>query len=350
MYQIIKIPKQDGGFREIRVPDAKLKKKQLEILGWLKRLKIHPGYHIHAYMRGRSVRTNAEALLLREGDGTLRSPDCILKIDITDFFHSITQRHVTESLEYERAPLWLIDEINDNCFAKINGQMVLPQGAPTSPLLSSVAMKRIISMIRAYIIRWNRDHHCPVTFSAYCDNLTFGCDSREVWKIIYPVSYILESEGFEINESKTKFHHKPARLVICGVQINDKIGPKRSYWRSMRADLHNAITDLRAAIVPAGFYLDNEFRKRIRKAQGIEKKNGLTTILDLNQEARKVLDEARKQKAIIPIPMDRWKGKISFITSLDPDKGATLKAKFSELENLICSRKAATSSSAQTTP
>jgi len=350
MYQIVKIQKRGGGFREIRIPDAKLKKKQLEILGWLKRLKIHPGYHIHAYMRGRSVRTNAKALLLKQADGTLRSPDCILKIDISDFFHSVLEHHVEESLSYERAPKWLIDEIKDTCFDMIDGKKALPQGAPTSPFLSSVAMKRIVSLIRGLIIRWNREHHCPVVFSAYCDNLTFGCDSREVWKLLYQVRYILESEGFEINENKTRFHHKPARLIVCGVQINDKIGPKRSYWRSMRADLHNAITDLRAAIVPAGFYLDNEFRKQIRQAQGIEKKDGLVTLLGLNQEARKILNKAKRKKAIIPVPMDQWKGRIAFITSLDQNKGAALKAKFDELENLTCSMKAATFSSARMTP
>ena len=64
-YREVRIPKNGGGFRTIHVPDTALKRQQLKILKSLKALRIGPGNHIHAYMKGRSVRTNAEALMIQ---------------------------------------------------------------------------------------------------------------------------------------------------------------------------------------------------------------------------------------------------------------------------------------------
>jgi hypothetical protein len=352
-YTVIKIPKGKGKFRTIHSPKPHLKKKQKDILQTLQGLRIHPGHHLHAYFKRRSVKTNAEALLVRD-NGTLRSPDCILMLDIKDFFPSVTFGNLEESLNYERVPGWLIDEIYKNCFIIVKRETpygtrnvsVLPQGAPTSPFLSSLMMKRVTAQIRGLIKKWNRENYCPAVFSAYCDNITVGSDDANIWKLIHPIDYILNENGLTLNWEKVKFHKQPASFVVCGVQMNSKIGPKRSYWRKLRADLHNALCDLRSGLAPAGFYLKCGPRKVIRMMSKIRGESGLVDKKDLDPWAMQHCTTGTK---IIPVPFETWKGQISFIRSLDPSKADTLQKKFDELVRETCQRKQGSSSCSKTT-
>lgn len=355
-YDVIKRPKGNGKFRIIHAPKPHLKKKQQDILKTLQGLGIYPGNHLHAYFKRRSIKTNAEALLIRD-DGILRSPDCILKLDIKDFFTSVTLGNLRQSLEYEKVPKWLLDEIEANCFILFDRETlygkrlvpVLPQGAPTSPFLSSLMMKRVTSMIRGLIRKWNRKHYCPAVFSAYCDNITVASDDPKIWNLIHPIDFILNENGLTLNWDKVKFHQKPASFVVCGVQMNEKIGPKRSYWRSLRADLHNALCDLRSGLAPAGFYLEKGARTVVRRMSGLVGKPGLVNEDDLDPRVRTWLRNSGNRK-IIPVPFESWKGKISFIRSLDPSKADTLQEKFDELMRATCVRNDSSSGARKTTP
>lgn len=353
-YRVIKIPKGNGEFRTIHSPKPHLKRKQKDILKTLQGLRIYPGNHLHAYFKRRSVRTNAEALLIKDDD-KLRSPDCILKLDIKDFFPSVTFGNLEASLIYEKVPGWLIDEIQANCFIIVQKDRgygmrdipVLPQGAPTSPFLSSLMMKRVTAQIRGLIKKWNRNHYCPAVFSTYCDNITVASDDPKIWNLIHPIDFILGKSGLALNRDKVKFHRKPASFVVCGVQMNSKIGPKRSYWRKLRADLHNALCDLRSGLAPAGFYLREGHRTVLRRINGIAGKPGLMDEKYLKSGVFKTNVMTRRTR---PVPFESWAGKISFIRSLDPSKADSLQKKFDELVRETCTRNGSSSCAKKTTP
>lgn len=319
-------------------------------------MRIHPGYHLHAYFRRRSIRTNAEALMIRDGD-ILRSPDCILKLDIQDFFTSITWGNLQPVLRYEKVPLWLRNEIRTNCFIIIQRDRgygtkpipVLPQGTPTSPLLSSIFMKCITAKIRGLIRKWNRKNYCLAVFSVYCDNITIGSDDPKVWNLIHPIEHILIEHGLDLNTNKTQFHQKPASFVVCGVQMNDKIGPKRRYWRNLRTDIHNALYDLRSGLAPAGFYLRDKDRTAIREMSGIVGYWGLVNENDLGLRTKEWLANIDNWK-VRPVPFESWQGKISFIRSLDRSKADSLQNKFDELTRETCTRKDSSSGAKKTKP
>lgn len=344
-YNVIKIKKKNGDFRIIHAPKPALKKKQKEILETLKSMRIHPGRYIHAYFYKRSIKTNAEALLLRD-NGVLRSPDYILKLDVENFFTSASWPNIRPALYRERVPIWLRNEIRKYCF--IGHPPVLPQGAPTSPFLSSLLMKRVASMIMGLLKKWNRKCYCPAVFSIYCDNITVASDDPKIWNLKYPIAYLLEQVGLNINSNKTEFHKKPAPLVVCGVQINDKIGPPRSYWRSLRADLHNALTDLRSGLAPAGFYIEDKARKTIREKAGISNRSGLRGIGSFDSKTIKWWGQ--NSHRVKPVPFETWRGKIAFVQGLDPAKGASLRKKFDELMEATCRGKGSSSGAKPTNP
>jgi hypothetical protein len=352
-YNVIKRSKGNGKFRTIHAPKPHLKKKQHAILEALKGLRIHPGHHLHAYFRGRSVKTNAEALLIRD-NGILRSPDCILKMDIENFFGSVTLGNLKPALNYEGVPQWLQNEIEQNCFIIVKKNnyheiLVLPQGAPTSPLLSSIFMKRVTAQIRGAIRKWNRNNYCLAVFSVYCDNITVGSDDPKVWNLKHIIEFILNKNGLTMNLGKLHFHRQPASFVVCGVQMNSKIGPKRSYWRGLRADLHNALTDLRSGLTPAGFYLEKGARTVVRRMSGIAGQSGLIEKDDLDTRVTTWLRNGGIKK-VLPVPFESWQGKISFVRSLDGSKADSLQKKFDELVRETCTRKGSSSGTKKKAP
>jgi len=346
-YRVIRIPKKSGGVRVIHAPLPALKTKQESLLKILSGLRIRRGPWVNAYLprtRG-SIKTAAERLLLSV-DGKTRSPDCLLKMDIADYFSNCTEDLVIKALEYESVEQWIIDLVRDRCFIfDGKGRRVLPQGAPTSPFLAALVMKGVAARINGVVKEWDRLNHCPCTFTTYSDNLSFGCDDPSMVRLVYPVRHVLKKIGFEVNPKKIEFHRKPARFVVCGVQINDKIGPRRPYWRVLRAELHNALTDRRADIAPAGFYLEDKTRQELRRIAGINGKPGLVKALP--QDALNFL--ARNQACTRAIPWATWKGKIGFVAFLDPKRGRDLQAIYDELEaETRC--KSARSSSTPTRP
>lgn len=344
-YRVIRIPKKSGGVRIIHAPLPALKAKQESLLKILTGLRIRKGPWVHAYLprtRG-SIKTAAESLMLSV-DGKMRSPDCLLKMDIADYFSNCTESMVEKALEFENVEQWIVTLVKDRCFI-IDGQRrrVLPQGAPTSPFLAALIMKGIAARLNGIVRKWNKKSHCPCTFTTYSDNLAFGCDDPGIVQIVYPVRHVLNKIGFQVNPKKIEFHRKPARFVVCGVQINDKIGPRRPYWRVLRASLHNALTDRRAGIAPAGFYLEDQVRKDLRRIAGIEGKSGFVTALP--KDALNFL--ARNRTRMRPVPWATWKGKIGFVAFLDAKRGRDLQTLYDKLEQETWSAK---SSSAQTTP
>ena len=141
-YQTFKIPKKKGGFREIDAPLPALKHIQKEILNVLQgSLEIVPHNSAYAYLKNRSTLSMAEKI---------KSKNCIIKMDLTNFFNSITKELLYEKLgnifnfSYLKnypIPNWTIEGKQANLFDAIiylaTKDDHLVQGNPLSPFLSN---------------------------------------------------------------------------------------------------------------------------------------------------------------------------------------------------------------------
>jgi hypothetical protein len=130
-----------------------------------------------------------------------------------------------------------------NLFFTNAGQSVfhagsLPQGAPTSPFMSNLYMRRFDTQIQSLLRKYISD---DILYTRYVDDMTFSSNSRAVEKVLPIVRGKLKALKLEINDAKTKFMSPSQRQEITGINVNagrPTIG--KAYRRKVRAIVHRA--------------------------------------------------------------------------------------------------------------
>ena len=116
----------------------------------------------------------------------------------------------------------------------------LPQGAPTSPMLSNLVMKKVDTTLSRMA---SQDQ---LVYTRYSDDLTFskrdGWERSKAKNFVHAVSRILRAEGYYPNARKTKIVPPGARKVVLGL-IVDGANPKLS--RQFRSNLRQHLYYLR---------------------------------------------------------------------------------------------------------
>ncbi len=141
-----------------------------------------------------------------------------MRIDIKDFFGSITERQIRENLLEFVKTEQAMESIIDLC--TYNG--TLPQGAVTSPVLSNIIFRRIDQRITKYCQKLN------VIYTRYADDLIFSSNqiNFKVQKWFYKkIKYILKENGFQINEKKMRKQEQ--MLTLNGFVVNEEISLSR---------------------------------------------------------------------------------------------------------------------------
>lgn len=217
-YYTFEIPKKKGGTRSINAPYPILLESQRWIYkNILTKIKIHKT--AHGFQFNKSIISNAKIHL---------NAKCILKIDIKNFFPSIEINRViyvfkrlgyTHKVSFYLAALCCLD-----------GK--LPQGAPTSPMLSNIVCqtldKRLFSLARKLNFKYTR----------YADDLTFSGEDISKEFINY-VKLIVEQNGFEINNEKTQLIRNGTRRIVTGISVVGKTTKiPRKYKRDLVQELY----------------------------------------------------------------------------------------------------------------
>lgn len=221
-YLSFEIPKKTGGNRSIDAPDKFLKKIQRRI-DLLIRLFHTPKPPSHGFETKRSIVSNAQVHVGKK---------YVLNVDLKDFFPSIHFGRVRAILQL--APLRMTPE-----FAHIIANIccykgILPQGAPTSPILTNLVSQRLDYKL----VGLARETHC--FYTRYADDITFSSDKpRFDEAFIEKLKDLISSEGFTINDKKTRVQKKSIRQEVTGVIVNEKLNVPRKYIRNVRAMLHN---------------------------------------------------------------------------------------------------------------
>jgi len=217
-YRPAKIPKANGEWRELCVPDELLKAIQRSIVSnLLVYEEVSP--HATAYRYGGSTVKNAS---LHVGKPML------LKLDIRRFFDSIIYPLVKEKVfpaerysEKNRVLLTMLCMYKD----------ALPQGAPTSPAVSNIIMKDFDNTVG----RWC--HSRAISYTRYCDDMTFSGDfCPDV--VVQFVKAELHRLGLFLNDRKTVRAHSGQRKAVTGIVVNEKLNISSDYRRKLRQELY----------------------------------------------------------------------------------------------------------------
>lgn len=234
-YSSFEIKKKDPTkYRAISAPKKKLKAIQTILAKTFNGI-YDPPRSVHGFVSGRSTASNAL------GHTRKRS---IAKIDLLDFFPSITAGRIRGLFKHE--PFSFPDEVADTLTNLTTHNGSLPQGAPTSPILSNMICRRMDKELSAYARTYR------LKYSRYADDLTFSSTSRNAIAhiakntpeneeiSIYPeFERIINSNGFKINNKKTGIYSKGTRQVVTGIVVNEKCNFRRSDYRFLRVLFSN---------------------------------------------------------------------------------------------------------------
>lgn len=238
------IPKSHGGFRRIDVPDDTLKKYMNKVKHWItKDINFLFPECVGAYVKHRSPK---DAVRIHAGQYA------IAKFDIKDFFGNCT----TEALMFALSKIYpfcmmeeeILNTIMKACMIEYDGAYRLPQGAPTSPILSNLAMIPIDLELSnyAYVKGYKYSRYADdmfFSFSIQANAVTFRNVCSEVLKV-------LATTSFSINESKTRFlKTKKGNVWMLGVSVGDKLKIGSENKQKVKAMIWTLLKDTQDGII-----------------------------------------------------------------------------------------------------
>jgi S1-C subfamily serine protease len=234
MYHEFGLPKGNGKVRTIHAPNLRLKYLQRKIADLLV-----PMYRVrnpvHGFVIGKSVRTNATSHL---------SGRYLLNLDLEKFFPTITENRVegvVRSLGVDRRVAEIVSRIccRANC---------LPQGAPSSPVISNMICFRLDNALLAVA----KGTRC--IYTRYADDISFssyrplsglfeaavpptGNLSPEIFST--GLKLAIEGNGFYIHPEKVHYADRNSRRSVTGIKINEGLNVDRRFVRNLRAAIHS---------------------------------------------------------------------------------------------------------------
>jgi RNA-directed DNA polymerase len=217
-YRSFKIKKRSGGNRDIDVPFPAL----LECQYWIYEnilSKIKLNYCAHGFAKKKSIVTNAK-IHLNQSE--------LLKIDLEEFFPSISKNRIIAMFYRFGYPSEVAFSLASFCCLN----ECLPQGAPTSPVISNIIAMKLDNRILAFAKKFK------LKYTRYADDLAISGDQLPA-KFIDYITKIIEDEGFKVNTSKTQLHKKKGKRILTGISIGtDKLKAPRDYKRKLFQEIH----------------------------------------------------------------------------------------------------------------
>ena len=294
------VPKRSGGARLIEDPKPVLKHIQRVLLREiLEHIPVHPA--AHGFRKGRSALTHAGGHVQRQ---------LLVRLDLEDFFASVRGpriyglfrqcgypepvAHVLTALVTNSVPRPVLAQAPEPAGSesaasrrRLLGHLAhphLPQGAPTSPALANLVGfgldRRLVGLAAKSGLRYSR----------YADDLAFSSARRrtgdEVARLVDLVSEITIDEGFWVNWLKTSVRRAGQRQRLAGVVVNERPNVDRRQFDLLKATLHNA--------------------------------------------AR--LGPSSQNRAAHPAFQDHLRGRIAWVSQLNPARGERLMASFSDID------------------
>ena len=218
-YSHFKISKRSGGVRIISAPSPALMSLQKTIY---KRILVSVNIHPAAtgFRPNTSIVQNAKAHLGKSQ---------ILKVDITNFFGSIKKRKVIKVFENIGYPHNISQVLAELCTLDNK----LPQGAPTSPVLSNIIASDVDVKLAAL------SQKKELSYTRYADDLTFSGSNIDFETTLAEIDEILFKERFIIQRKKTRQITEKRRKIVTGISISS--GEKMTIPKSTKRELRKNV-------------------------------------------------------------------------------------------------------------
>lgn len=241
-YRKFYLPKKSGGKRLISAPMPRLKSLQYWILeNVLGKIKVHPA--ANGFIANKSIVTNARLHIAK---------DVVINADVKDFFPSVHFKRVKGvfvKLGYSEKISTILSLIctesateevvldGKNYFVQRGGR-VLPQGAPTSPVLTNILCYKLDIRLQGIANKYN------YSYTRYADDITFSGNENiiKAEAVIWRIKKTLQDEGFTPHPDKIRIMRKGNKQEVTGVVVNKKLSIDRNQLRKFRAFLHTLQT------------------------------------------------------------------------------------------------------------
>lgn len=175
-------------------------------------------------------------------------------VDISDFFPSTDGQRVFNFFRYDMTQSTDIAKIMTELTTVLKGtRSFLPQGFPTSPILSFLAYHKMYERLNDYAMAQG------FTFSAYYDDLTFSSKKRISKRSLKEIVKIIESYSLEINLNKSKIRKLDySKITGCVIIGNELRAPNK-----LQKETHDLFLRIKN-----GNLSDNELSKLLKQFSG----------------------------------------------------------------------------------
>ncbi len=313
LYREFSIPKRKGGSRKICTPDKRLKAIQRKLLRVLEQV-YRPKPSAYGFVSGRSNVMNAE----NHDRHTF-----VFNIDLKDFFDQIHFGRVKgmfQSKPYELGEEAAMVLAQIACY-----QGKLPQGAPTSPIVTNM----VCAPLDTQLIKLAKRH--KLVYTRYADDITFSthlkkmpeevaCMENGKWSVGSELGRILEENSFTVNEDKIYLRDKSKRQEVTGLVVNQFVNVKREYLREVRCIFHCCQT--RGLYEAAKIYIGKGLCDNIY-------------ILNLVEDEKR--EEKTKEKEVVEWFEKVLKGKVEYIGNVRGRRNGYF-IKYAVWLNRLCQR------------
>ena len=234
-YREFNIPKASGSYRTIKAPAGSIRIVQGKLARVLARV-YRPKPSVHGFSHGKSIVTNAQEHCNRP---------YVLCLDLRDFFDTITARRIQGM--FSAVPYLLPRRVSSVLARIVTVNGALPQGAPTSPVVSNMLCAKMDSQLQ----RLARREKC--WYTRYADDITISTalptmpsaiarysieDDGVTVELGDDLRNTIENNGFVIAERKTRMQLRDSRQLVTGVVVNQKPNLRRRFVRQIRAMIH----------------------------------------------------------------------------------------------------------------
>jgi hypothetical protein len=203
--------------------------------------KVHEG-RITVFVdesRFEEVRSRAST----EAQRTEQDPTLVLRFIVWKLILSDQQKHYDQTKRSKLANYLAaiccaemeVERMNpDGEWEKVK-RNVLPQGAPTSPVITNIVCQRLDFLLTGVAKRFG------LKYSRYADDLTFS-SMHNVYQpgseFLNELHRIIAEQGFHIKESKTRLQKDGHRKEVTGLLVNEKANVQQRYIKQLRMSLY----------------------------------------------------------------------------------------------------------------
>jgi len=237
--------------RLLEIPEERMRRAQRRLLNSVLGI-VAAGDAAHGFVPGRSARTGAARHV---------GSEIVISLDLTTFFARVTAGRIYGTLRqagYSESVAHVITGLCTNAvpprtlaamppggspeerFAlrRALSTSHLPQGAPSSPMLANLAVRRLDSRLSGWA------DAAGATYTRYADDLAFSGGNalaRRPDAFIRGVQRIIEDEGHSANARKTRVRRQGVRQSVTGIVVNQHVNVSRADYDRLKATIHNCV-------------------------------------------------------------------------------------------------------------